>query len=303
MKTLTLFLTHSCNHRCLFCCDDVSGNSSPPIAFDEAVKRCSIALEEGARRLVLIGGEPTLHPELPGIIRRAKDDGFELVQIATNGNRLKSRDYAEELRDAGLDGIGLSIHGAVAATHDRLTQRPGAFESLLKAFDNITTCGFWASTNTVVTRINVGECSAIIDLLEPYSVVRMQLAVMNPAELRGRLAELAISPAEAAASMCSAVRHAKKKGILCTLEALPLCLMPDLRTHAAERTLPPILVSDPARAGDDMTRFGWRDDKGYAPSCSACAWRSSCAGTYPEYFDLFPALAQNLVPVVDSATS
>ena len=54
-------------------------------------------------------GEPTLHPDLPLMIRLAKRSGkFNLVSLKTNGTVLQSHDFIK-LKEHGLDHITLSI--------------------------------------------------------------------------------------------------------------------------------------------------------------------------------------------------
>lgn len=297
MRTLTLFVTHACVNRCSFCCDGVSGRPGDFISLEEAERCCLEGRQDGLRRLVLIGGEPTLHPGLGHIVARARELGFEMVQLLTNGYGFRTLEGAEALRKAGLDVVGLSVHGATADVHDGLAGRRGAFGDVLRALENVTRIGLPISANTVVTAANLHQLGAIVDLVEPWSVVRMQLAVMNPAgQLRGNLEQLAVSPVEAASPICAAVHHAVARGLLCTVEALPLCLMPGLHGHAAESTLPDLVVADPGSEGQDLRSFDWRRDKGHAKACEACGLLDLCAGTYPEYFELYPDLAAALTP-------
>jgi len=294
MDTLTLFATHVCNQRCSFCCDppDSAARFLPVAAAEDA---CREALLRGARRLVLLGGEPTLHPQLSDIIGNARKLGFSVVQIVSNGRRLKDRSFVAELKAAGLDGVGISVHGAAAKTHERLTQRRGSHGEVRAALAQLTECGLWISSNTVVTRSNYMECKDIVAMLLGFAVIRAQFAVMNPASIRGEVADLAISPAEVAPWLCGAVRFGREKGFLCIVEGMPLCLMPGLESHAAEATLPALWVADPGR-GPDLDAFSWRADKGRASVCATCNRHAQCAGTYPEYFTLFPDLVDHLHP-------
>ena len=57
-----------------------------------------------------IGGEPTLHPELPQLISHAKTAGFTSVSICTNGLKLYQEGYLEKLIASGLTGIRYSFH-------------------------------------------------------------------------------------------------------------------------------------------------------------------------------------------------
>jgi MoaA/NifB/PqqE/SkfB family radical SAM enzyme len=60
--------------------------------------------------LCMTGGEPTLHPDLPRLVRRATDLGFQRRQIITNGYRVTRRLVAQ-LNDAGLTDLQISVDG------------------------------------------------------------------------------------------------------------------------------------------------------------------------------------------------
>ena len=57
-----------------------------------------------------IGGEPTLHKDLPELIEVATNLGHRTT-IATNGLRTSSLDYLTKLKNAGLKTVYLSMTG------------------------------------------------------------------------------------------------------------------------------------------------------------------------------------------------
>jgi hypothetical protein len=63
------------------------------------------------RNVQFSGGEPTLHPEFPQILRMARDLGFKHIQVATNGSRFVDPDYARLCEDSGLHTLYLQFDG------------------------------------------------------------------------------------------------------------------------------------------------------------------------------------------------
>jgi len=61
------------------------------------------------------GGEPTVRPDLPEIIRIAREKGFRHIEVNTNGVRIADPndgvEYIRELKDAGMDTFYLSFDG------------------------------------------------------------------------------------------------------------------------------------------------------------------------------------------------
>lgn len=66
------------------------------------------------------GGEPTTHPRLPQMVRRAKEAGCE-VGFSSNGTLL-DRSLAEILVALGQDWISFSVDGATSETYERIRQ-------------------------------------------------------------------------------------------------------------------------------------------------------------------------------------
>ena len=74
----------------------------------DALKQAS-----GPCNVQISGGEPTVRDDLPRIIGMARQRGFGLVQINTNGLRLsREAGYARTLREAGLDSVYLQWDAA-----------------------------------------------------------------------------------------------------------------------------------------------------------------------------------------------
>ncbi len=80
----TLFL-HDCNFRCPFCHNSALVTKEASINIDEEEILSYLKTRIGVIDAVVItGGEPTLHKELPSFIKKVKEMGF-LVKLDTNG--------------------------------------------------------------------------------------------------------------------------------------------------------------------------------------------------------------------------
>ncbi len=108
----------SCNIRCERCyaCD------APMVKpLEQVCAEIDLAVSKRTLdSLTLLGGEPTLHPELPAIIAHAKTHGIT-VMLLTNGVRLLADDgraLAERLIEAGLDRFLIHIDHGQGHVHD-----------------------------------------------------------------------------------------------------------------------------------------------------------------------------------------
>ncbi|MFW9845401.1 MAG: radical SAM protein, partial [Candidatus Thorarchaeota archaeon] len=102
-----LDVTNRCNLRCPICFAVAAEGGTvvepEPEEVLEMLKNLRRNKPVPAPAIQFAGGEPTVSKHLPQYIKWAKEVGFRHVQIASNAIRIgKSKDYLQELRDAGL---------------------------------------------------------------------------------------------------------------------------------------------------------------------------------------------------------
>ncbi|MDR0622490.1 MAG: GTP 3',8-cyclase MoaA [Deltaproteobacteria bacterium] len=103
-----LSITGRCNLRCVYC----YGTEGPPpvsgMDFGDISRLGRVMASLGIRKFKITGGEPTLRPDLPEIVRELKGlPGVDNVTLTTNGILLEK--LAEPLAAAGLDSINVSL--------------------------------------------------------------------------------------------------------------------------------------------------------------------------------------------------
>ncbi|MFH2006068.1 MAG: radical SAM protein [bacterium] len=125
---------HACQNDCLFCTDaplrGVRGLT------DEAVREI-LERNRGLPEVLFSRLEPTLGSGLLRWVGWARELGYPLVSIISNGRRLGRDDLAARLVDAGVNSFVISLHGHRAEVHDRLTRRPGSFAETVAGLDAI----------------------------------------------------------------------------------------------------------------------------------------------------------------------
>ena len=127
-------LTSMCNNLCTFCLDTLAHNGT--ITSEEEVKKRIIdGRRKGATRLILSGGEPTIHPNFVKFVKLGRLAGYRRVQTVTNGRMFSYPEFLNRSLDAGLQEITFSIHGHNAKVHDALVGVPGAFEEEVKGLE------------------------------------------------------------------------------------------------------------------------------------------------------------------------
>lgn len=100
-----------CNLACGYC--NEFDQTSAPVPADLLQARFAKLRELGTFAISLSGGEPTMHPDLPALVRACRAMGFFRVGMITNGMLLKPR-LIEALNEAGLHELQISIDGVQA---------------------------------------------------------------------------------------------------------------------------------------------------------------------------------------------
>lgn len=159
-----LEITPLCNNRCPGCSNVYADNRTPPPMSAAQWQTLLASFGPEAVQMRLTGGEPTLHPEFLRILDVATSyDAW--VTIFTNGRWLNPQHLVRQLRgQKQLSGLLISLHGATPASHAAFSGVRGSFAETLAnirlAIDN----DLPVALSTVITRRNVAEIEAIVDL-------------------------------------------------------------------------------------------------------------------------------------------
>jgi cyclic pyranopterin phosphate synthase len=120
---LRVSLTDKCNLRCVYCMPEqmVFRPNEELLTDDELVTVLRAADMLGFDKYRLTGGEPTVRPNLAGIVREiARLPGTREITMTTNG--LKLAKLAQPLRDAGLRRVNVSLDSLDEAKFHRMTR-------------------------------------------------------------------------------------------------------------------------------------------------------------------------------------
>jgi radical SAM protein with 4Fe4S-binding SPASM domain len=158
--------TNRCNLKCKHCYQDSEHAEIP----DELTLEEKLAVVDQMKRhsvpmVAISGGEPTLSPDLIPVIERASAAGMH-ISIATNGTTLTPA-RCEELRDAGLRYVEISLDSVDAARHDAFRGIEGMWEkSVAGARNVVATEGLRLGIAMCVHQGNFDEVRQMIDFAE-----------------------------------------------------------------------------------------------------------------------------------------
>ena len=178
-KRLWLKTTNVCNNRCLFC-HDAPQQDGTTAQLDDCVKRIEEGAAGGAERLIVSGGEPTIHPQFLKIVEAGKKAGFGWVQAISNGRMFAYAEFAKKARDAGLREVTVSIHGPDASTHDYLTGIQGSFSQAVTGLKNLLALGLVVSVDIVINAKNLNLLARTIKNFHTLGVREFDLLYITP---------------------------------------------------------------------------------------------------------------------------
>jgi MoaA/NifB/PqqE/SkfB family radical SAM enzyme len=123
----------------------------------------------GIPHIVFTGGEPTLYRHLPDLIADAEKNG-QITGINTNARQLKNKDYVQQLIDAGLDHVQITLESHIPSIHDTMVASQGAWEDTVQGLENVIDSSLFVMTNTTLLRNNAAYLQDTLTFLESKKV-------------------------------------------------------------------------------------------------------------------------------------
>lgn len=185
IQKTVIFAGYKCNNRCIFCINyDKRDFLSPSTR--EIKAQIQEARKRGSTYLELIGGEPTIRPDIIDLIKFAKELNFETIMMATNGRMLSYEEFARAILKAGLNSIVFSIHGHTAKLHDSLTQVPGSFNQINQGIKNVQkiikelNLKVSLGTNTTIVKQNYKYLPQIGEYIRKLGLYNAEFIFVDP---------------------------------------------------------------------------------------------------------------------------
>jgi pyrroloquinoline quinone biosynthesis protein E len=167
-------LTYACPLHCPYCSNPLNlSDYREELTTQQWRQVIAEAGDLGVLQLHLSGGEPLQRRDLAEIVRCASGQGL-YTNLITSGLGLSAR-RAEQLREAGLDHVQISIQADERVLSDRIAGTP-SFERKLAAARLVKKLGWPLTLNVVLHRHNIDRIGSILDLAEELGADRIELA-------------------------------------------------------------------------------------------------------------------------------
>ncbi|GGF99809.1 coenzyme PQQ synthesis protein E [Rhodococcoides trifolii] len=167
-------LTYACPLHCPYCSNPVEmDNFRNELTTEEWQRVITEAAELGVLQLHFSGGEPLQRRDIVELVQHASNLGL-YTNLITSGLGFSPR-RAEELRDAGLDHIQVSIQADEQALSDRIAGTT-SFERKHVAVDLVKKMGWPLTLNVVLHAQNIDRMDKILEMAAAMDANRIELA-------------------------------------------------------------------------------------------------------------------------------
>jgi len=165
---MDLAVTYRCNNDCAHCYNARERNF-PELSTEQWIKIIDQLWDLGVPHIVFTGGEATLRNDLPELIEHAESNG-QITGLNTNARRLADGKYVQNLVDAGLDHVQITVESCDEEIHDRMMRAKGAFRQTIQGLKNALGSKLYVMTNTTMLQTNVHAIPDTLDFLADLGV-------------------------------------------------------------------------------------------------------------------------------------
>lgn len=287
-ERLDLKVGFSCNCRCNFCVQGDKRLKYKDKSAEELKTLIERNFKRGIRQIVFTGGECTIRKDILPLVRHAKETGYDIIQIQTNGRMFYYKDFCRAIIEAGATEFSISLHGHCADIHDSMTKAPGAFGQIVQGIRNLKSLGQYVMTNTVVTKQNYRNIPDIAGLLVSLDVDQFQFAFVHILGTADKNKSTVVPrKSEIMPFVKAGLDIGIKAGKRVMTEAIPYCFMSGYEDYIAEKIIPSTRVEEAAWVVEDYTSYRINEGKTKAEKCRECIYYNICEGPWKEYPELF----------------
>lgn len=120
---LSIVATNKCQCNCAYCINSETDRTLSIPVHKAIANIKKLVAKYGVKEAIILGGEPTLHPNIIGLVKRLRhESGLKMIRLTTNGIKLKNEQFLHELIDFtdGIQGINISCHNEDFMSYDEL---------------------------------------------------------------------------------------------------------------------------------------------------------------------------------------
>lgn len=175
LLSMEIEFSRICNFRCSYCYVEGKVEYSDELCREEIKDVILQAKKLGARKIIILGGEPSIYPHLVEMLRFLGNEGLE-IEMFTNGSGI-DKDLAAVLAEEKARVV-LKLNSRDEGIQDQLAGKKGAAKIINTALANLQKAGYpskelFLAISTVICKQNIQELPEMWEWLrqkniEPY---------------------------------------------------------------------------------------------------------------------------------------
>lgn len=171
LLSLEIEFSHKCNFSCIYCYVQNNSDHKNELSVEEIRNVIIQAKDLGARKIIILGGEPMMYPHVMEIVQFIKNQGCE-IELFTNGVNI-TPSTAQTLFDYGVVVV-LKMNTFDEKLQDTLSGKKGAYKQIQQAFKNLKHAGYPSGQpmgiSTIICRQNIEDLAKMWEWMRDQNI-------------------------------------------------------------------------------------------------------------------------------------
>ena len=168
IRNAWLVVDYACNNSCSYCYASKANAQKSFMSLHYARQVLDEIARVGVKTCLIIGGEPTIHPNLFEIIEYGASVGLTM-KIVSNGRAFKNMSFLLKSINAGLQHISISLEGSTPERHDGICGK-GSFDDTLLGIKNCVSTKISMNVVSTISNHTKQDIVGIAELMHSLSV-------------------------------------------------------------------------------------------------------------------------------------
>lgn len=162
--TAWLTINHICNLNCKWCYQRELSDKSRSMSGQLMFKLIPLFSDLAVKNVILIGGEPTIHPLFLDAVKLLTNKGM-IPKVVSNSLRFSDMSFVKKAKDAGVNTVVSSVKGFTEEQYESATG-VRAFERTRRAIANLEKSGIKHRISIVITASVIREWKSVIEFVK-----------------------------------------------------------------------------------------------------------------------------------------
>jgi len=172
--------TRACDLACKHCrASAVAERAADELTTREGMRLLDDVRSMGTPVVVLTGGDPAKRPDLVELVRYGNSIGLRMA-LTPSATPLVTQGLLEQLREAGLARLAVSLDALYSHTHDAFRGVAGSYDRTLDILQAAHGLGLTTQVNTTVSRTNVDDLEAIAEFVAAWEIELWSVFLVVP---------------------------------------------------------------------------------------------------------------------------